>query len=455
MMSLPAHSIIRYLGWLIFGCMIPTFSCRHHAAPESAEFRVARELSLEWNRLLVELERNTPGYRVPITARTFAYVSCAAWQAALPGLNEGISIQKYCPGYIQPSRPPFPFYLPASLNAAYAESMRQFFPTAPPHLQEKIQWLESGQAEAFRQEVDPDICRTSANYGKRTAIAVWSWSATDSIGHDAFLNNFDRHYTPPQCPGCWQPGGSQPIPALLPHWGNIRAFLVTPGSVEVQAPVNFDEHPASACYAEAMEVYSISKPLSKENHWIAELWSDDVPGFTVTPTGRWVCIANQVLEQTPLPLPQMLQLYLKMGLALSDALVICWDAKYRFNRERPESYIRRNIRADWNPLHESPSFPAYPSGHAALGAASAVLLTDFFGETFEFTDRTHEDRREFAGQARQYRSFDEMAHENAFSRVALGVHFRMDCEEGLRLGRIVGERVANLAFFRDDISMAR
>lgn len=454
-MNLPANSLNRFFRWLLLFCIIAIFSCKHNAAPESAEFRAARELSLEWNRLLVELERHTPGYRVPVTARTFAYVGCAAWQAALPGLNEGISIQKYCLEYVQPSRAPFPFYLPASLNAAYAEIMRQFFPTAPPHLQEKIQWLESGQAETFRQQVDPDICRESANYGKRTAIAVWRWSSTDSVGHNAFLFNFERHHTPPWCPGCWQPGGSHPMPALLPHWGNVRAFLAPVGSVEVQSPVTFDERPGSAFYAEAMEVYTMSKPLTKENHWIAELWSDDVPGFTVTPVGRWICITNQAMEQNPLPLPRMLELYLKMGMALSDAIVVCWDAKYRFNRERPESYIRRNIRADWKPLHESPPFPAYPSGHAALGAASAVLLADFLGENFEFTDRTHEHRKEFAGKARHYHSFDEMAHENALSRMALGVHFRMDCEEGLRLGRLVGERIANFAFSRDEISMTR
>jgi hypothetical protein len=194
----------------------------------------------------------------------------------------------------------------------------------------------------------------------------------------------------------------------------------------------------------------MSQPLSKENHWIAELWSDDVPGFTVTPAGRWISISNQVVEKMPLPLPEMLEMYLKLGLALSDAIVICWDAKYRFNRERPEAYIKRNIQASWNPLHESPSFPGYPSGHSALGAVAAVVLTDFFGAQIEFSDRTHEDRKEFAGMARNYRSFDEMAHENAMSRVALGVHFRMDCEEGLRLGRLVGQRVVSLAFNNDE-----
>lgn len=445
-MNKPVHRFWAFVAT----CLLLTISCNPDQAPESAEFRLAKALSLEWNRLFVELERHTPGYRPPVSARAFAYVSCTAWESALPAIKGGVSIQNYCPGYIQPPKISGAFYLPASLNAAYAEIIRQFFPTAPPHLLEKIQLLEAEQAQTLRQQADPEVYRKSANYGKRTAVAVWRWSAVDSIGHDAFLYNFDRNYAPINCPGCWQPGGSHPMPALLPNWGRVRTFIVPPGTVEIRAPVTFDEHPNSACYAEAMEVFSMSQPLSKENHWIAEFWSDDVPGFTVTPAGRWISISNQVIQKSPISLPEMLELYLKLGLALSDAMVICWDAKYRFNRERPEAYIERNIQKTWNPLHESPSFPGYPSGHSALGAVASVILTDFLGGDFEFSDRTHEDRKEFAGMARNYPSFDASAYENAMSRVALGVHFRMDCEEGLRLGRIVGQRVVSLAFNNDE-----
>jgi hypothetical protein len=35
-----------------------------------------------------------------------------------------------------------------------------------------------------------------------------------------------------------------------------------------------------------------------------------------------------------------------------------------------------------------------------------------------------------------------MAEENALSRIFIGVHYRMDCEEGIRLGTLIG-RVSN------------
>jgi hypothetical protein len=37
-----------------------------------------------------------------------------------------------------------------------------------------------------------------------------------------------------------------------------------------------------------------------------------------------------------------------------------------------------------------------------------------------------------------------MAVENAYARIPIGVHFRMDCDEGLRMGLLAGQRVLEL-----------
>ena len=61
-----------------------------------------------------------------------------------------------------------------------------------------------------------------------------------------------------------------------------------------------------------------------------------------------------------------------------------------------------------------------------------------------FTDRSHEGRTEFRGTPRTFDSLSEMAEENAFSRIPLGVHIRMDCTEGLRLGYEISDAVNDL-----------
>jgi hypothetical protein len=113
--------------------------------------------------------------------------------------------------------------------------------------------------------------------------------------------------------------------------------------------------------------------------------------------------------------------------------------------ERPVSYIRRLVDLGWEPhLWFSPSFPAYPSGHATFGAAACEVLSDIFGEDYAMVDRSHEGRIEFLGIPRTFRSFREMAEENGYSRIPLGVHFRMDSEEGVRHGYAIGQRVDEL-----------
>jgi hypothetical protein len=69
-----------------------------------------------------------------------------------------------------------------------------------------------------------------------------------------------------------------------------------------------------------------------------------------------------------------------------------------------------------------------------------------FGTNYALTDRCHENRVDFNGKPRSFNSFYEMAEENALSRIPLGVHWRMDCEEGLRLGYLCGRRVNALPF---------
>jgi membrane-associated phospholipid phosphatase len=146
----------------------------------------------------------------------------------------------------------------------------------------------------------------------------------------------------------------------------------------------------------------------------------------------------------------------KVGLALNDASVAAWHSKFAYNVERPVSYITKFINPNWNVasltstgfLGSSPSFPAYPSGHSVFGAAAAEALTSVFGYSVALTDRCHEGRTDFNGKPRSFNSFYEMAEENAYSRIQLGVHWRMDCSEGVRMGYQIGRRVNNLPYKR-------
>ena len=105
--------------------------------------------------------------------------------------------------------------------------------------------------------------------------------------------------------------------------------------------------------------------------------------------------------------------YARVGIAVHDAFIACWNAKYVYNLQRPVTYIMQNINPSWTPYIVTPAFPTYTSGHSTQSGAAARVLTDMFG-TKRFTDTTHTDHGLVPPQQpRIFNSFDEAAAEAA------------------------------------------
>jgi len=217
--------------------------------------------------------------------------------------------------------------------------------------------------------------------------------------------------------------------------------------------MEYSTNTLSEYYAQALQTYTKNADQDYATEWIAEFWSDDIVNLTFGPAARWVAITNQVVTKENANLETALEVYAKIGVALNDAVVACWHSKYLYNIERPVTYIRAYIDPGYstnldNPLTGeeglTPSFPSYPSGHATIGAAGAEVLSDVFGYSYSMTDRCHQGRTQFEGTPRTFGSFHEMAMEDAWSRVLLGVHWRMDADEGVRFGMGVGRKVNRL-----------
>ncbi len=90
------------------------------------------------------------------------------------------------------------------------------------------------------------------------------------------------------------------------------------------------------------------------------------------------------------------------------------------------------------PVLQTPPFPEYTSGHSVISAASAVTLTELFGDGFAFTDSTE---IEFGLTARSFKSFIQASEEAAISRMYGGIHYRPAVEVGMTEGRAIGNYI--------------
>lgn len=430
---------------------------------DSVEEQVSRPVSsydykvpFEWNDLFLEVERYADGYRPGPAPRVLGYLGFAAYEATVAGMPEYQSLAHLYNGLNIPRVDPNQVYhWPLVVNAVYGYLMPRFFPDESQEMRDRMGNLER-KIESDFSNVDPEVRNRSIEHGRAVARVVWEWSVTDGIAHNAHRDPF-RNYVPPQGPGLWVPTFPGPGNGMFPYWGRVRTWAITESDKLCPPPLPFSTSPISPYHIQGMEVYSLTTPLSFVDRWIGVFWSDDLVDLTFSPGPRWIAIANQVLEKEKADLETAIVTNAKVGMALNDAAVACWHSKYFYNIERPVTYIKEFIDPNWkepldNPLTGetgiSPSFPAYPSGHSSMGAAGAEALTDMFGTHYVLTDRCHEFRSEFIGTPRTFHSFYEMAEENAYSRIVLGVHWRMDCEQGVNLGYRVGRRVNRLPWKR-------
>jgi hypothetical protein len=415
------------------------------------------EVVLKWNTLLLDVERFTPGYLPPVAARAYAYVGLAAYETAIPGMPAYQSFGKYYAGLALPSAGGSDdYHYPTALNAAYATIITKLFPTAPAAQVSKIITLQNELNAKYETEVSADNFEKSIAWGKAVADAVFLWSQSDPAGNEGYLHTTDPAYAPPVGPGLWQPTYPNYGQPLLPHWGDVRTFAATADD-KCEDPLPYSSDETSEFYVQAKEtenkVNLIRQGVNYEDKWIAQFWSDDCPALTFSPAGRWIAIADQALENSNANLEKAIVVDAKVGMAVCDAGIRCWGEKYRFNVLRPVDYIRSVMGHDtWNTImcpdgagqFFTPQFPTYPSGHGTFGSAAAEVLTAEFGNSFTITDKCHQDRTDFIGTPRTYHSFYEMADENAYSRLPIGVHFRMDAEAATDLGYKVGRRVNQL-----------
>ena len=145
---------------------------------------------------------------------------------------------------------------------------------------------------------------------------------------------------------------------------------------------------------------------------------------------------------------QNARLYAVAGVAIDDALIAVFDAKYAYNFWRPITAIRVERPAGgsrtvadpgWTPFISTPMHPEYPCAHCVVsGALGAVLREEMRGQPMPRLSSTSPT---LPGMVREWDSAEAFMDEVRMARIYDGVHYRNSTEVGNQLGMAVGTLV--------------
>lgn len=380
----------------------------------------------------------------PQAARAYSYASVAAYEA----LRHDYPEYRTLAGQLNELAPgPAPeagteYYLPlASVHAFLTVGRALTFS------QERMDSLRAAMHARFRKmRIPAPVYERSIAYGDQVAQHILDWAAKDYFVQ---LRGYPK-YTVTSATGRWVPTPPSYMDAVEPNWAKVRPFTMdSAGQFRPRPPDPFDMTEGSPFYRQTREVYEVGQHLTDEQREIALFWENNpyvmnVRGHAMfvtkkkTPGGHWMDIAGLAAQKTGADIMRTAEAYSLVAIALADGFMACWEEKFRSNLVRPETVINEYLDERWEPLLQTPPFPEYTSGHSVISAAAATVLTDLFGEGFAFDDDTEV---AFGLPTRSFTSFEDAAHEAAFSRLYGGIHYRMAIEEGLVQGQRVGEHL--------------
>lgn len=439
MLQLSQH---KFIAFLFIAIITTCYSCNTTKDADqivtAADYR--SDLAHSWYDLALQITPQSSGFTAPVTARAMGYMGVTLYESVVWDIPNRRSLS----GVLTDFDPKvyrntsFPYYAPAVANAAMASIVRNLYAHAGSDQLAAVDALELQWQQQLAAEADAATLNRSQNYGKQIAQAVFDWSKTDS-GHQAYLNPTDIAFVPATGPGRWNPTAAGTAP-LHPYWGNNRPFVPTSVSgSQPAAPRNYTTVTGSPFYQQAYEVYSTTQSLTPEQFATVDYWADETG--TITPAGHSIAILKSALEGQNVSLAFAAEAYCKLGIGLSDAFVSAWKCKYQYSLLRPVTYIKQVINPAWSPLLNTPASPEYTAEHAVQAGAMATILTQLLGSDYMFTDFTHQQRTDIDGSPRNYVSFDDAAHEAAFSRLYAGVHYRDAVIVGLTQGKILGMKI--------------
>jgi PAP2 superfamily len=379
---------------------------------------VRADVITDWNNAALNAVR-TGSMAPPIASRSLAILHVSIYDAV-----NGIA------------RTHEPYLVPSAVQAS---ASREAAASAAAHA--ALVNLFPASASTF-DALHAAILAMIPNGPQKTAGIVWGEFVANQI-LAARANDGSNAVVPPpggSDPGDWVPTPPAFLPYALPQWGFVTPFAMTSSSqFRPPGPPALDSNQYAADYDEVKALgAAVGSTRTEEQTEIALFWADGAG--TETPPGHWNSIAQVIAAAQGNTLEKNARLFALLNIALADAAICAWDAKYEFHFWRPVTAINfAEPDLNWMSFITTPPFPDYASGHSTFSGAAATALELFYDtDDLPFTIGS-----DFLPGV--YRSFSTplaAAGEAADSRLYGGIHFRTANEDGLEAGISIGDWTA-------------
>jgi hypothetical protein len=231
-------------------------------------------------------------------------------------------------------------------------------------------------------------------------------------------------------------------PPLAPWLGQMRPFTMSSAA---------DSQPDGPTPLESEQWrrdYNLVRMFGGMNSTVRSTEEREIGLFWTEHTGQQYARAFGYLAETyHLSVAESARLMAMLWTGYADAVIGCFNAKYKFGFWRPVTAISAGggnseltAESSWLPLAPTPAHPEYPAAHGCITGAVSTLVAGYFGTTrvhfvadsVALTDGIHthtfEDTRDL---------FDEVF----WARIYAGFHYFHSLKDGGDLGAAVARRI--------------
>src|SRR6267378_5976827 len=271
-----------------------------------------------------------------VAGRVVALVSASVFDAV-----NGID-PRFRPLHVRPDAPHNASQRAAAIQAAYAILMNLYGAQQGGTLTGR----HDASLATLAATEKPESIAAGVAWGQTVADAIWAWRLTDGFAPTPppFFGVQSIAGTP-NALGFWRPtppanaSGATPQIATMTPWA-----LTRPSQFRLPPPLslNSPEYVADFYEVKAMGIFSGSARTPDQSE-LALFWA-------LTTPLAWNRIAAQLAAARGLSLTENAHLFAVLNVTLADAIIACWDTKYRYVFWRPVTAIRTGLTpADADP----------------------------------------------------------------------------------------------------------